>query len=318
MRLTCPSCESSYQLADGALGATGRKVRCTRCGTVWHARPGADLDTEEDDPVARAAARFPEPSEDEWKAALAEDAPVGRPAEAGADDDRAATAAEGAGPADAAADGDAAVGGAVVPFRPREETAGAAPASDAAAAPAGPTIEAENPSFAEKRRERRKAGPAPKAKPKKRRGSAGGESNSTVVGVAAALVFFLSVGALFGREQVVRLFPDFAGLYAAVGLPVNLRGLAFGDVQTSRELDGATPVLVVEGTITNVTTGVRPVPSLRFSLLSALDREVYAWTMEAPKDRIGAGETIRFKSRLPAPPDAAVDAQVRFVDQRGP
>ncbi|WP_207620544.1 zinc-ribbon domain-containing protein, partial [Oharaeibacter diazotrophicus] len=94
MKLTCPSCESSYQLADGALGATGRKVRCTRCGTVWHARPGADMDAEDDDPVARAAARFPEPTEDDWKAALAEDAPVGRAAEPGADDDWAAAAAE--------------------------------------------------------------------------------------------------------------------------------------------------------------------------------------------------------------------------------
>ena len=39
MRITCPTCETSYGLADGALGASGRKVRCTRCGTTWHARP---------------------------------------------------------------------------------------------------------------------------------------------------------------------------------------------------------------------------------------------------------------------------------------
>ena len=39
MRIQCPNCETSYQLADGALGSVGRKVRCARCGTVWHASP---------------------------------------------------------------------------------------------------------------------------------------------------------------------------------------------------------------------------------------------------------------------------------------
>ncbi len=81
MNITCPSCESTYQLADGSLGATGRKVRCTRCGTVWHAMP-ADGDTLEPEPdteaIEAAAARFREPSEDEWKALSPRTAPPPR------------------------------------------------------------------------------------------------------------------------------------------------------------------------------------------------------------------------------------------------
>lgn len=35
MRITCPSCESSYDIKAEALGASGRTVRCAECGTKW-------------------------------------------------------------------------------------------------------------------------------------------------------------------------------------------------------------------------------------------------------------------------------------------
>lgn len=39
MILVCPSCIARYRVAVEALGATGRRVRCSRCGYVWHAEP---------------------------------------------------------------------------------------------------------------------------------------------------------------------------------------------------------------------------------------------------------------------------------------
>ncbi len=77
-------------------------------------------------------------------------------------------------------------------------------------------------------------------------------------------------------------------------------------------------MLVVEGIIENVTATDRPVPMIRFALLSSTEREVYAWTMDPPKPTLASGESMRFKSRLPTPPDSAVDAVVRFTDRRGP
>lgn len=295
MRITCPSCQSTYQLADGTLGATGRKVRCTRCGTVWHARPGgADERPALAPAAAEAAGRFPEPSDDEWRAALA--AEDGSPS------------AEGEAPA---------AGAAVIPFRPRDGETEDEGMEPAAAAAADPVIDAEPKGFEPEKRPRRAS--RPERKPLRRSPRAGTRPNATLlVGGAAGFVLLVLVGAFAAREEVVRLFPAFAGLYEAVGLTVNLRGLDFSDVKTFREMDGSTPVLVVEGSIANATEDVRPVPSLRFALLSGLGREVYAWTMEAPKDKLAGGETMRFKSRLPAPPDAAVDVEVRFTDRRGP
>ena len=41
MQIVCPNCTTSYQIADAAVGANGRSVRCVRCQIVWHAAPPA-------------------------------------------------------------------------------------------------------------------------------------------------------------------------------------------------------------------------------------------------------------------------------------
>lgn len=39
MILTCPSCETRYQTDPAHFGTEGRKVRCAKCGHVWHQMP---------------------------------------------------------------------------------------------------------------------------------------------------------------------------------------------------------------------------------------------------------------------------------------
>ena len=45
MKLVCPSCESGFLVEATALGPSGRKVRCGRCGNSWLALP-VEADTE--------------------------------------------------------------------------------------------------------------------------------------------------------------------------------------------------------------------------------------------------------------------------------
>ena len=59
--------------------------------------------------------------------------------------------------------------------------------------------------------------------------------------------------ALIGwRAEIVRWVPQTASLYAAIGLPVNLRGLVFADVTTETETSEGVQVLVVQGTIVSL------------------------------------------------------------------
>ena len=42
MRIVCPSCEATYNVADATLGAAVRQVRCVRCSTVWQVDPAPE------------------------------------------------------------------------------------------------------------------------------------------------------------------------------------------------------------------------------------------------------------------------------------
>ena len=75
-----------------------------------------------------------------------------------------------------------------------------------------------------------------------------------------------TVAILIGwRTDVVRLMPQTASLYSTIGLGVNLRGVVFENIKTSREIHEGVPVMVVEGEIVSVSrkAGRSPAPSLR-------------------------------------------------------
>ncbi len=327
MRITCPTCDTSYKLAEGALRGGGRKVRCTRCATVWFARPDEpprdELAAEQEWSAVEAATPSPPPgpSDDDWRAALSEpdEAAAPEPAAAGSQADP--------------EDGEAAAGGTDAAFDPVDETeplpSGATAASagnlvplDAASgrkeAPAAEpaVIDADPPGFSPRPAASRRSLPAKGSGGRRRIGAR--FASTLVVALAGAALVAVVAGAFLARDELVRQIPDLAGLYGAAGLDVNLRGLAFSKVRSWREVEGATPVLVVEGEIQNIDPVARPVPRLRFALRSNLGREVYAWTMDPAAGTLEPGERTRFKSRLPTPPDAAADIQVRFTDRRGP
>lgn len=279
MKITCPSCHTSYAVTAESLGEGGREVRCARCKTQWHAVPDADI---EDMALRGSMAETVEAEEYEAKAetAAADDGdgnwydPMARVF----DDIQQDMANE-----DAARR--------TIDNEPEDED----PA-------AGADVE----SAARKRRWARRKGSKRNPKP-----WTGDRIARYAVGIAAALIAV----AIPLREQVVRAVPDLAGIYRMVGLEVNLRGLAFNELRTSQGYEQGVPYLLVEGTIENIAGSPRDVPALRFSIRDRDRREVYAWTVAPKKPIVAEGETLPFRTRVAAPPQGSAEVRVRFSDR---
>ncbi len=129
----------------------------------------------------------------------------------------------------------------------------------------------------------------------------------------------LLVAAMAGvarKEDVVRLAPASASLFDAIGLKVNLRGLALGDIHgvVERAAAGSPAMLTLEGKISNLRTQTTSVPRLRITVRDKARMALYSWTASAPKPHLDAGETMVFKSRLATPPEAGSDLVVSFAD----
>lgn len=135
----------------------------------------------------------------------------------------------------------------------------------------------------------------------------------TTKAIAGLLVVGCAMGAVAGRASIVRAAPATARIFASVGLPVNLRGLALDNVRTNIFDSGDKKVLLVEGAIVNLRDSPAETSDLRIALRDQDKRELYVWTASAPKGRLGPNEQVPFRTRLAAPPDGVSDVLVRFT-----
>ncbi|HWD56940.1 MAG TPA: DUF3426 domain-containing protein [Stellaceae bacterium] len=118
------------------------------------------------------------------------------------------------------------------------------------------------------------------------------------------------VGAIFGRDPIVALWPRAAQLYALAGLkqlPPGA-GLDIANVSSTRNADG----LIVEGDITNKLGVPKAVPHLRVALRDAGKHELIFKIIDPPRDRLLPGETSHFVVGFLPAPDAAAGVLVTF------
>jgi hypothetical protein len=116
------------------------------------------------------------------------------------------------------------------------------------------------------------------------------------------------------RADLVRAMPQTASFYARLGLPVNLRGLRFDGVAARTEWRDGTPVLVVNGEISNLTRRAEQVPRLHLLARDSEHRQVYSWAMPPARQALAPGETIPFRSEVALPPPDTREIMVRFVE----
>jgi predicted Zn finger-like uncharacterized protein len=149
----------------------------------------------------------------------------------------------------------------------------------------------------------------------KRRAKKPGRTIKVSAGLAAAAMLVVVLGAGFAlRAKIVKILPQTAGLYAAVGLPVNLRGLEFSSLRSELLVDKDNAVLLVEGEITGVAAQTTQVPKVTVSLRGPEGREIYAWTSDVGRTALAKGESTTFRARLASPPGEGRDVVVRFAE----
>lgn len=131
---------------------------------------------------------------------------------------------------------------------------------------------------------------------------------------AALLLLGLAVlgFAFWQRDLVVRRLPQFAALYEKLGLPVNIRGLAFSAVESELVQDQQGRFLVVEGDVTNVTKSLAKMPPIVVTVKDADGKVLYSWTAEPPRPTLEPAELVHFRARLASPPENGRSVQVRF------
>ena len=133
------------------------------------------------------------------------------------------------------------------------------------------------------------------------------------LGLVAILLFSVLTFGIVSRQSVVRAAPELATLYAAIGIPVNLRGLEFQNIRTKQEIQDGIAVLAIEGEVENVANRAVELPRVRLSVLGENGVEIYAWTALLPRSILYPHERVPFKSRLASPPAQGKEIMVRFL-----
>ena len=316
MQIVCPECATAYDIEAATLGASGRSVRCVRCRAVWFARPG--------DPAGNGSGANEQALETQF--GVDEGAQVGELDQVSADE-MVALATDPTRPDAAMASATEAIAGgdlgqrdvdalwSAVEDEPVEQVDAPSlvPALKPSPIPAAEKhAELENIETVAARRARHHVNPS---RWNRLRGWKGKWPQPGMPALIVALLLVIA-GLILARTPIVRVAPQTASLFRAIGLPVNLRGLAFENVRTSGEVHDGVAVLIIEGTIANVTNKTVEVPRLRFAIRNRAGLEIYAWTSVTGRSILAPGETAAFRTRLASPPSEGRDVVVRFFNRR--
>ena len=303
--IRCPNCDTLHDL-DGALFTNGpRKVRCASCREVWEA-----VDIEDPRKTSLAAS-----AQNNFVAA----SETGVSASAPFDEEPVATSAELDWPENpeepvvaSQSDVDDLFAPALAPVSapasiPMATAAIPEPDPVSIALAPLPTPDDDLEAAVQRRQEKRRkiVAPAPVRTPAKTSGSMAVVLMAAGIGTLATLAIF--------RHETVRIAPETAMMFDAIGLGVNTHGLDITDVQSRITHDENRETLEITGTIVNMTKKAQKIPVLRLSIRNSGGQDIYVWTASADQPEIAAGERSTFKRRLASPPADGHAVLVRFV-----
>ncbi len=331
--IRCPQCDTLHDVEGSFFAAGPRKVRCAECRTVWEA---SDPDSTRRKPLIPALDLKINPPEmraaEAAKAALALDEPAidfGLPAEPRAEDTAEEAAispeelealfADEAKPFGAPSAATAPTGasreslpGFDSPIEVPQTLSNQAFANQAfagqSAADQATAAGEDEPEHRVNRRNRRLA--AAEAH-HRHEAKAAAKTSTTGIVLAAGIGTLAMLGIL--RHETVRLFPQTAPLFSAIGLSVSQHQLDIDNVRSRLTRENGLETLEVTGTIANLSKAALKIPVMRLSIRSTAGQEIYVWTATADMPELAPGEKTTFRRRLASPPADSHSVMVRFV-----
>lgn len=308
MIVICPRCSTPYAIPPEAIGQQGRPVHCSACGHEWHQNLPA--------PSGEAADPSPPPplaSQGTNNAPLADSsapAPATPPVEP-------PPAEEPESPS--------------ILESPRAEPVDVDPGNDSPAPQGNPATTTDDDTIAFADDEPIEAGdervaaeelpqeatpPEPASaepKPSPRR-------HWLVGGVAAGVTLLLLAGGVVAfQKTLVSAIPGTEAIFAIFEAPPPPpgAGLEIRDVSPRRELRGIHEIVVVSGSVANLTDETRPVPPLRVSLVDAEDAVLETTVIAPVATEVAGGENIKFEATLRDPGDQARNLRITFATPEG-
>jgi predicted Zn finger-like uncharacterized protein len=286
--ITCPNCGTRYQVPYGTIGQAGREVQCAQCTKHWHA-------------MAEAPPPPPVPV-----AAPVDDDKLFSPADERALDEAFEAEARGNAPT-----APVPVLPATVPVNTEHQRT---LAEIKAAITPRPKKEPANPIDAAKlnqnkryfdKRQRSIRSRLPLARVRR----------TARLAAFVLLVSILVLGFAL-RTDLVRWYPALAGLYAAIGMPVNVVGLEFEGEKTMMSFRAGKPVMMITANVRSVASDTVQVPPVLVSLLNNSGAAVYEWTVTLKATEMEPGEVLEFSTEVSAPPQDAVTVRLSFTNPR--
>lgn len=277
MILTCPACSAKYKLADTAIPAQGRKVRCAACGHSWHQEAAPDV---------RAAS-----------------------GENGAASDQAAATVAASKAADPLKPG---AGGEdiVLERRGRKDRR---KLSLAALWPFKRKDKGER-RQAPRRKQPPPVAVAARQKVHGRIQLAHRLAAATAWLVTLGLGAGGAWAGIHYRADVVKAWPQSASLYAFIGLPANLYGIDIGRIQVRDGVDARGPRIVVGGVLRSVAREPVAVPYLKVALLGSDGKEKASWMVDPGITVLEPGQLHPFETVRRNPPRGELTAVIAFAE----
>ncbi len=287
MIIACPACSTRYVVPDSAIGVDGRTVRCAKCRHSWF-QDGPEIEVPES-AASQASAPTPEPAPEPEAPAPSEPAPP---------------------PADPQASPEAETSEAAEPSAAQEDVADSESALPEPPIPVAPqaderqAVHEDNPveRYQDEYEDQSSFDHAPPFRPRR---------NMAKVWMTAAIIFaVLAFGAIAAVAHfgLPNWFPATRYTFAeaqpdlVLDFPPNR--------QERRKLPNGAEFYGASGTITNIGTEERNVPTILIVMRDERNRIVYSWEVVPPKRQLAPGESVTINEAVTDVPVSATSAEI--------